>query len=96
MKVLYFCLAMLLSIQTHAVELKDLGLKLDPAKLKSPNLDVKDHAIVGTCDGQTYYSQAELDGCQRVVASRALGTYIGGTPKTGLVPKPVPTKENTP
>ena len=86
-------LALSLSSTSFAGELNDLGMKLDPAKNKAPNLDVKAHEVVGTCDGKDYSSQAEFDGCNRQKAAGVLPTYVGGNQRDPISPKPVPTHE---
>ena len=84
-----FLLSLLFGFNGNAIELNDLSLKLDPAKNKAPNLDVKSAQTIGECDGKNYTNQAELDGCTRRMGSRLLNTDGGQNTQIPLAPKPI-------
>lgn len=81
------------SSPAFAVELKDLKARIDLKKNQAPNITNLKGPVVGTCDGEDYYTQAELDGCIRNVSARAPSIYVPGTTNTPLISRPVPTTE---
>ena len=89
MRVLVLLSLFFIASQSFAVGIEQLGMKLDPAKDKAPNLDVKKHEIVGLCDGDQYTNAAELEGCQKNVSKRMLGPGAG-YPKMPMAPMAAP------
>ncbi len=94
MKLFYGLILYCLSLSNAlSVEVSQMGIKIDPKHSPGPSAELKSHRIVGTCEGKTYTSQAEFDGCVRNVSARLPNTTLSGGSLITNPTRPVPTTE---